>query len=86
MSSRCRSAAPTIVPFTGTAMRRHGGRPRTSTRSLLRTGCGSTPAFTVQLRLEISVCREARQQSNRRKMVPFDRRRDPPTNDVVPAV
>ena len=32
MSSRCHSAAPTIAPFTGAAMRRRGGRPQTSTR------------------------------------------------------
>ena len=65
-------------------MRRHGGFQWISTPLLSRKGSGTRPAFTAQLRLEILV--EARQQSNRRKMVLFDRRRDRPTNEVVPEV
>jgi hypothetical protein len=66
MSSRCRGAAPTIVPFTGAAMSRHGGRPLASTRSRLRTGCGSTPGWMAHPSKSTSIPCSAHRRSAER--------------------
>jgi hypothetical protein len=52
----------------------------------LRKGYGTKPAFTVPPRMEASACRQAHQQLNRGRTVPFERPWDRPTNDIVETI
>jgi hypothetical protein len=78
-------AAPIIVPSIGEAMSRHGGCRWISTRSLLRSGSGTGPAFMVPPGMETSACRQAHQFNRSRKMG-SDPPWNQPTNDIVEAI
>jgi hypothetical protein len=86
MSSQSRSAAPIIVPFTGTAMRRRGGPPPASTQGRLRTGCGSTPGSMARPSRSISIPCLAYPRRQRRKVAQPSSPRDLATNDLMAAV
>jgi hypothetical protein len=60
------------VPSIAKAMSRHGGFRWISTPWLFRKGRGTRPAFMVPPRMEASACRQAHQQSNRRRTVETD--------------